>query len=511
MSVLRQRAVDAGEGANALKTIFTRLRRPNEEATEIMAKYGVVVQSTDGKIQEADKTLVQIAGSWQKMTDAEREELSFSLGTMFQKDKFLALMNDLNQENSEYNRILEAQADDTANLSKYNEELNIFLDQSKTKVDQAKIAWAELKQTFGEIIVKAILPLLEKFKGLVNWIDSLPQSVQTGIVAFAAVAAIIGPVLIILGTLISSIMTIGTAFGAISGIVSAIVTPAFLPLLAIIGAIGIAILALKQAWEANTAGIRDLWLSVFASMKPIWDQFLLMLQALAPVVTWLWQNILQPFFTWLWNTFVTVFANIVVHLSGAIQIIIGIFQLLSSVVMFIITALAALVTGDWSKMTAAVTALTNSFKAGLSNIFNGILSFVKGWGGAMFSAMVQPFIDAFNKIKEVAKKIAEAAKEISPFTKHSPSLVELVTKGTGIIADQYANLSAKVTALDFGAKIADIGNIGDISSPNLALEGAGGGVGKQVTINNYNTVQDSVDAQQLSESLAYQLRSRADL
>lgn len=591
MSILRLRAVDATEGANALKTIFTRIRRPNEDATAIMDKYGVSVYETEkvtkeltktiggnadevkrlqkvieskttslknyeagvsganlsdearkkkleslrkeisnteaaiksnmgttekytgtvdvqtGKLKDADQILVDLAKNWGKMTDAEREELSFSLGTMFQKDKFLAIMDDLNQENSEYNRILAAQADDTANLNKYNEELGIFLDQSETKVQQAKIAWAELKETFGKIIVEAILPLLEKFKGLVSWIDQLSPKTQQFIVGFLAVAAVIPPILVILGTLISSIMTIGTAFTAVSGIVSAMALPAFLPLILVIGAVVLAITALKQAWENNTAGIRDKWAEVWAAIKPLWDQFVLMLQMLAPVITWLWQNVLQPFFTWLWETFVTVFANIIVHITGVIQIIIGIFQLLASVVIGIITILAAALTGNWEGMTNAIMALTNSFKGGLTNIFNGILNFFKGWGGAIYSALIQPFVDAYNKIKEVANKIKEAASEINPFKKHSPSLVELVTKGTGAIADQYALLANKVGNMDFRATIADIGNIGN-NTPQVALAGAGG---RQVTVNNYNTLNDNVDVQQFNEKLAYQLRTRADL
>lgn len=593
MSVLRQRAVDGTEGANALKTIFTRLRRPSEEAAEIMDKYGISIFETTkktgtftktvggnadevkklqkvleskteslkkyeaginganlsedarkkkleqiraeivntetalksnmgttqqyngtvdvstGKLKSANQILIDIAKSWQKMTDAEREEVSFSLGTMFQKDKFLALMDDLNSENSEYNRILQAQADDTANLSKYNEELNIFLEQSQTKVEQSKIAWAELKETFGKLIIEGVLPLLAKLRDLFKFIEQLSPSSQKAILAFMGIAAIIPPILIILGTLISSIMTIGSAFTAIGGIVAGVATTAFAPLIATIAAVGVVIAALKTAWDNNTAGIRDKWVEIYNTIKPLWQQFIMLLQQLQPVITWLWQNILQPFFTWLFDTFVNVLANIAVHVTGFIQVVIGIFQLLASTVMVVIQLLVATITGDWGKMGEIVTAYTENLKSGLTSIFNGILNFIKGWGGAVYSALVQPFVDAFNKIKDVANQIKEAASEINPFKKHSPSLVELVTKGTGIIGDQYANLAEKVGNLDFGARIADIGSIG-AQMAGAALPGVTP-AGKQVTINNYNQIADGVDAQQFNENLAYQLRTRADL
>lgn len=591
MSVLRQRAVESGEAANSLKTIFTRLRRPNEAATEIMDKYGISIFETEkvtkeltrtvggnadeverlqkilesktkslknyeagvsgatltdearqkrleslraeianteaaiksnagttekytgtvdvntGKLKDADAILIDLAKSWGKMTDAEREEISFSVGTMFQKDKFLALMDDLNSESSEYNRILQAQADDTANLNKYNEELNIFLDQSLTKVQQAQIAWAELKETFGNILINAILPLLQKFRDLVSWIDGLDPKIQQGIVVFAALAAAIGPILVILGTLISSIMTISSAFTALSAIVAGLSVP-FLPFIAIIGAVIAIFFAMRQAWENNTAGIRDAWMQLFNSFKPLWEQFIILLQMLQPVVTWLWQNILQPFFTWLWDTFVQVFANIILMLTGTIQVIVGIFQLLANMVIAAIAILVAVVTGDWERLTQLLIANAKFFKEALSNIFNGILNFFKGWGGAVYNALVKPFVDAFNKIKEIALKIKDAASEINPFKKHSPSLVELVTKGTSKIGDQYAMLADKVGNMDFTSSIANLGNVSNPSAPVPAYAGANG---KQVTINNYNTLQDSADEQQLSERMAYQLRTRTDI
>ena len=591
MSVLRQRAVDSGEAANSLKTIFTRLRRPNEAATEIMDKYGISIFETEkvtkeltktvggnadeverlqkilesktkslknyeagvsgatlsdearqkrleslraeianteaaiksnsgvtekytgtvdvntGKLKDADQILIDLAKSWGKMTDAEREEVSFSVGTMFQKDKFLALMDDLNSENSEYNRILKEQADDTANLNKYNEELNIFLDQSSTKVEQFKIKWEELKETLGNILIKIFLPILDKLGEFAKKIDELDPRIQTVIVVFGMLLAALGPILIILGSLISSIMTISGVFTALSGIIGGLTIP-FLPLIAIIIAVIAIIAALRQAWENNTAGIRDKWAEIMATLQPLWEQFKMMLESLQPVIIWLWQNVLQPFLTWLWNAFVTVIGTLATWLMGAFQIITGIFQVFAAMVMGIIGVLIATFTGDWGSLVDTIKAMTSTFEAGMRNIFNGILTFFGDWGKKAFEALVKPFVDAYNKIKEMAGKIKDAASEINPFKKHSPSLVELVTKGTSKIGDQYAMLADKVGSMDFTSSISNLGSVSDPSSPTPALAGANG---RPVTINNYNTIQDSADEQQLSERMAYQLRTRSDI
>lgn len=79
------------------------------------------------------------------------------------------------------------------------------------------------------------------------------------------------------------------------------------------------------------------------------------------------------------------------------------------------------------------------------NEFVDFLTSIPGTVRAAFSgvydAIVTPFQNAYNRIRDIANNIRKAASEISPFTKHSPSLVEQVVKGIGIIKDQYASLN----------------------------------------------------------------------
>lgn len=73
----------------------------------------------------------------------------------------------------------------------------------------------DLAITFGDALIPAILPFMDLLKGLANWLSSLDKNTLTIIVTIAAFAAAMGPVLIVLGMLISSIGTILTIIPAI--------------------------------------------------------------------------------------------------------------------------------------------------------------------------------------------------------------------------------------------------------------------------------------------------------
>lgn len=93
--------------------------------------------------------------------------------------------------------------------------------------DSSSIALSKL----GQIIDKNlnITGLLEKvsngISSLVDWFSELSPSVQTGILAFAGLAAALGPVLLAVGAFMSALPTILTGVGAISTALTALSGP----------------------------------------------------------------------------------------------------------------------------------------------------------------------------------------------------------------------------------------------------------------------------------------------
>ena len=94
-----------------------------------------------------------------------------------------------------------------------------------------------------------------------------------------------------------------------------------------------------------------------------------------------------------------------------------------------------------SAKNTAINTIQSLFQ-GIQNTWNGIVSFFSNMGGRIVDAIVQPFRDAKRKIDDLANSIKESANKINPFHRNSPSLVDNVKRGVGIIADQFGSLSS---------------------------------------------------------------------
>jgi phage-related protein len=73
-------------------------------------------------------------------------------------------------------------------------------------------AWREFQETVGAIIVQVLPPLTDILTGVLNAFNGLSPGTQTFLVGMGAVAAAVGPVLVVLGSLVSAAGTLTAAF-----------------------------------------------------------------------------------------------------------------------------------------------------------------------------------------------------------------------------------------------------------------------------------------------------------
>lgn len=82
---------------------------------------------------------------------------------------------------------------------------------------QLKNSWGDFMEQIGEVIGKAILPLVDKLKHVVKWLQDLSPEVKKVIVIVGGFAAAIGPALLALGTMakmLSGLALVATPVGA---------------------------------------------------------------------------------------------------------------------------------------------------------------------------------------------------------------------------------------------------------------------------------------------------------
>lgn len=422
VAALRERAIPAGEAANALKTIFTRVYKVTEDATGVYEKYNITVDAGNGKLKSANEILNDVAKSWNKMTDAEKEAVIQSNAGVYQRNKFVALMQDLNSENSTYLKTLGAIGDATVNLTTYEREMAVFLDSSATKLASSKVAFDNMKVAIGAVILQGLVPLMNKLSELAKWFSGLNENTQKTIVIIGALVAGLGPVLWIFGHILTFlaglpalIATVTTVLTGMFTFITATAIPAivafvaaFWPVILILGAVGVALYLLWKNWDEVSNWISQKWTWLTTSVT-------LLSQNLKTKLT----SDTEGLSTYMKSTW-----TIMTEYIRGLQI-----------------AFNDTMTTAWNNLKNIISEATNLLWYSVRNYFNEGWNFLKNIGNSIFEAITKPFKDAWETIKDIVGKIVEKMKEISPFTRHSPSLVEQVTSGVKVIKSQYESLN----------------------------------------------------------------------
>ena len=144
---------------------------------------------------------------------------------------------------------------------------------------------------------------------------------------------------------------------------------------------------------------------------------------------------------------------------------------------------------DW------ITGKLGSLKSWIKNTWNDIVTFFKNIASQIVSAITKPFDDAKRKIEKTAEEIRKLADKINPFHKESPSLVDNVRKGLGIIKKEFASLgNINIASPSFDTPVANT-----ILSDDFT--GSSGGT-QNITIENV-IVRDEQDIQALGREFAF--------
>ncbi|MBU1110779.1 hypothetical protein KKB83_04125 [Patescibacteria group bacterium] len=188
--------------------------------------------------------------------------------------------------------------------------------------------------------------------------------------------------------------------------------------------------------------------NVVPLLQSLWSEFMYFVNAVVPPVVsiagFLYRSLVE-IFTNLYNFWVQNWENISKILKGAWEFIVGFLQWNFGVIVGIFVVFLNLLTGNWQGAWDAIKHYSQVAWDGLKNMFNGIISFLSGWGGWLLDVLTEPFRKAWETIKGIVENIKNAL----DFTKrHSPSVVDIVHKGVGLVNRAFDDLKVGVEPID---------------------------------------------------------------
>jgi len=205
--------------------------------------------------------------------------------------------------------------------------------------------------SIGEMLMPTIREIVGKIQEFVDKLNSMDESQREQLIKIAAIAAAIGPVLIVVGKLIAAfghIMTfapqIATAFQAISGgagAVGASIGACLGPIVAVIAAIGVLVAAFTHLWNTNEQ-FRTNMIGIWDNIKESFSGFIAQIQERLPAIQEAFTNVVETVKP-IWQGFCNMLAPL---FQAAFQIISVALTTLFNSIISIIDMITGILTAD---------------------------------------------------------------------------------------------------------------------------------------------------------------------
>ncbi|MFW5477400.1 MAG: phage tail tape measure protein [Segatella copri] len=420
LGLMANAGIKGSQGGTALRGSLTRLIKPTDEAAVLMEQYGLSMTNADGSMKSLGEVMNMLRDKLGGLTEAEQAQVAAQI---FGQEAMSGMLAIINASDSDYAKLTDAiyDADGAAQQM-----ADTMLDNLSGQLTLLKSALEGLAIQFGEIL----MPYIKQF---VTWLQNLTQKLQEltpeqkeQIVKWAAIAAAIGPVLMVLGKLTSSVGSIITTFGKIPGAiakaksaftaVSAAIGGISAPVVAVVAVIGVLIAAFANLWKTNEE-FRNKMTAIWDGIKSKFELFAQgivdRLNALgfdfenfSEVAKAVWEgfcNLLAPIFEAAFSIVSSVLGTVLDVLTGILDVFIGIF------------------TGNWEQCWTGIKEIFTGIWNGLAGILQsvgnmllGIFSAICGWFGTTWdetwSSIKQFFVDVWNGIVSFFSNAANSIK-----------------------------------------------------------------------------------------------------
>lgn len=250
-----------------------------------------------------------------------------------------------------------------------------------SQVSQLKEAFKAVAVDIGNILIPILRNLMSVLQVLLGWWNNLSDGTKNFIVQLGSFIAILSPVLIIGGKIISGVGSLMTILPKLSGIISTVKTAfgalnavlAANPIILIIAAIAALVAAFIYLWN-NCEEFRQFWIDLWENIKAIVaavGQWLSEAwQAMGEAITTAW-NAICEFFTTLWENIKTIFTTVVTAIS---EFLTNAWTVISETATTVWTAISTFFVTIWTAISTTFQTVVTAVYEFLSNAWNTILT-----------------------------------------------------------------------------------------------------------------------------------------
>ena len=376
--------IKSTQAGTALRTMMTKLQGELKLSGEALGEVTIQTANSDGSMRELSDILADCRTAFSKMSESEAAAAAETLVGKNAMSGFLALMNSAPGDIDKLRNAIEncdGSAEDMAAIMQDN--LNGQLTILKSQLE-------ELAISFVEMLMPVIRKVVTAVQGFVDKLNNMDEAQRKTIITIGLVIAALGPFLVILGTVISTVGKsmkayasaakgikklmvavksgtgifgkLGTALGGISA-----------PVLAIVAVIAVLVAAFTHLWKTND-GFRENIIATWTQIKETVNNFCQGIVDRLNSLGFEFSSITEVLKA-VWDGFCNLLGPV---FEGAFRFISDTLSTVLDVILNTVDFFIAVFSGDWEGAWEAVKNIFSSIWNGLVSWFTNILETIKG-------------------------------------------------------------------------------------------------------------------------------------
>ena len=419
IGLMANAGIKSTQAGTALRTIMNNLAGEVKITGAALGEVTIATTNADGSMRDLSDILSDCRGAFSQLSESEQAAAAEALVGKNAMSGFLALMNagdaDIEKLSSSIDHcsdtfvktvdgaiipMSQALEEGIDWIEEYNgvadQMASVMQDNLAGQLTILKSQIQELAISFGEMLIPAIRAIVSRVQAFVDKLNGMSESQRKAVLTIGLIIAALGPLLVILGTVISKVgvamqgfvklatgvKKLGVAVKAGTGIfgkLGAALGGISAPVLAVIAVIAVLVAAFKHLWDTNEEfrnAITAIWNGIVSKIQAFCQGIVDRLNALGfefgsivDVLKSLWDGLCQflaPVFEAAFSVVSTVLGSVLNVITGLLDVFIGLF------------------TGNWSQLWDGVKEIFSGVWDAITGLFDTALNLLKSLAEVVF-------------------------------------------------------------------------------------------------------------------------------
>lgn len=246
LGLMANSGIKASQAGTALRTLLSNMANPGKSAAAAMQNLGISLTDDEGNMLSLMEVMQDLRESFSTLTEAEAAEQASLLAGKTGMSGLLAVVNSSDEDFQKLTEAIYGAGGSAEEMA------DVQLNNLQGRLTIFKSALEGLAISFGELLIPALTKAVGWITDLVNWLNSLDEGTKETIVQIAAVLAVAGPVLLLIGKLIGVIASVHKVITILKPAIAAVnAVLAANPIAIVILAIGALVAALVTLYKKN--------------------------------------------------------------------------------------------------------------------------------------------------------------------------------------------------------------------------------------------------------------------